>query len=237
MNLLGVALVVDNSDPTLQEQKNSLKTVGIDTFRVSTMNAAITRIVKEESYRCVIINEDSVQNFWDLLELLCAVARIHVFITTHSFSKEKQTEAMRRGADAYVMFGETVKVDADCCVQHLRTPCRRAYLPVRPFPVLYCSNIVLSEEYHSVFVGDTEAILTRKEFDILRLFMSNVGIVLTFEKIYREVWGVGHEDNSHKQVWNHVYTLRIALKKVDKECNPIVSISGVGYRFISKCNQ
>jgi two-component system KDP operon response regulator KdpE len=83
-----------------------------------------------------------------------------------------------------------------------------------------------------VTVGGKEVKLSKIEYDLLRLLARHAGKVLTHRQILQEVWGPGHENDTH---YLRVY---IAHLREKLEANPespefILTELGVGYRFIA----
>ncbi len=73
--------------------------------------------------------------------------------------------------------------------------------------------------------------LSKIEYDLLRQLVRHAGKVLTHRQILREVWGPGHENDTH---YLRVY---IAHLREKLEANPelpelILTELGVGYRFL-----
>lgn len=65
--------------------------------------------------------------------------------------------------------------------------------------------------------------LNRKEFELLKYFMSNPGIVLSRESILTEVWG--YETGETRTLDNHVARLRkLGIPRIE-------TVFGVGYKF------
>ena len=69
--------------------------------------------------------------------------------------------------------------------------------------------------------------LTFKEYELLRLFLSNLGIVLTREVIMDAVWGMDFAGES-RTVDMHIKTLR---KKLKEAGNLIITVRNVGYKL------
>ena len=80
---------------------------------------------------------------------------------------------------------------------------------------------------HEVTISGTPVELTLKEFDLLRLFMENVGIVFTREEILNLVWGLDYLGET-RTVDVHIGTLR---SKLGKASNYISTVRGVGYKM------
>ena len=80
---------------------------------------------------------------------------------------------------------------------------------------------------HMVTVNGEEITLTYKEFELLCMFLKNRGIVLSRDKILRNVWGYEF-DGENRTVDVHIRSLRTKLK----ECGGLIeTVRGVGYRI------
>lgn len=66
--------------------------------------------------------------------------------------------------------------------------------------ILQVENITLDHERHMVFVDDKPVELTFKEYELLRLLMTNPSVVLSREVIMRHVWGTEFEWESQVPV-------------------------------------
>lgn len=93
---------------------------------------------------------------------------------------------------------------------------------------LCVDGIVLDESKHIVTVDDEPIDLTLKEFDLLALFMKNVGRALTREIIFSTVWGEDYAIET-RTVDVHIATLRTKLKRAGEL---IKTVRGVGYKLI-----
>lgn len=72
--------------------------------------------------------------------------------------------------------------------------------------------------------------LSPKEYDLLRLLVLSAGQVLTHRHILREIWGAGHEGDTH---YLRVLIGHLRQKLNDSPGRParIRTVPGVGYRF------
>ena len=84
---------------------------------------------------------------------------------------------------------------------------------------------MLDREKHSVMVGKEPVELTYKEYELLKLLMTNAGIVTTRELILDRVWGIDFEGES-RTLDMHIKTLRQKLKE---EGSLIKTVRNVGY--------
>lgn len=88
-------------------------------------------------------------------------------------------------------------------------------------------DVCLDEEKHRVLVGSENCELTYKEYELLKLLMTNAGIVTTREDILEKVWGTNFEGES-RTLDMHIKTLRQKLKESG---SMIKTVRNVGYIF------
>lgn len=92
---------------------------------------------------------------------------------------------------------------------------------------LTAGRIVLKEKEHTVLVDGSPVELTHKEFEMLRLFMKNPGIVLSRDTLMRDIWGVDYIGET-RTVDMHIKTLR---RKLGTAGGQIKTVIGAGYRL------
>lgn len=104
--------------------------------------------------------------------------------------------------------------------------------------VLSISGLELYPDRRKAYCNHIELNLTAKEYDLLYLFISNMGRVLTYGQIYQQVWGEDSFGNEKNILACHVYNLR---KKIDAaspgESIVLRCIREIGYCFESKQDQ
>ena len=96
--------------------------------------------------------------------------------------------------------------------------------------VLTIGEIMLSDKEHLVTVNGEKVVLTFKEFEILKLFMNNPGIVFSRDRLLSEVWGIDYLGES-RTVDKHIKTLR---QKLGNAGSLIETVIGVGYKMEGK---
>ena len=91
--------------------------------------------------------------------------------------------------------------------------------------MLVLDELRIDHERHMVHVGEKAVELTFKEYELLRLLVSNVGVVMSRENIMIHVWGTDFEGES-RTVDMHIKTLR---QKLGDMGGRIKTIRNVGY--------
>lgn len=90
---------------------------------------------------------------------------------------------------------------------------------------LVLDELCIDHERHVVYVGEKQVELTFKEYELLRLLVSNVGVVMSRENIMIHVWGTDFEGES-RTVDMHIKTLRQKLGDMGAR---IKTVRNVGY--------
>lgn len=93
--------------------------------------------------------------------------------------------------------------------------------------VLRYKNIYLDQDRRICLVDGKNVELTYKEYELLRLFLSNLGIVLTREVIMETVWGTDYAGES-RTIDMHIKTLR---KKLGEAGSLVITVRNVGYKL------
>ena len=93
--------------------------------------------------------------------------------------------------------------------------------------IITIGNVCLNEEKHCVTVENELCELTYKEYELLKVLMTNVGSVTTREEILSRVWGTDFEGES-RTLDMHIKTLR---QKLGESGSMIKTVRNVGYIF------
>lgn len=91
--------------------------------------------------------------------------------------------------------------------------------------LLKAGVIVLDRERHTVTVDGRPVELTYKEYELLKLLLTNTGIVTTREVILDRIWGTDFEGES-RTLDMHIKTLR---QKLGEAGGMIKTVRNVGY--------
>ena len=135
--------------------------------------------------------------------------------------------ALDAGADDYV----TKPFNTDELLARLRAALRRSS-KTEEAAVVHAKNLVVDLATRRVTVGGRDVKLSKIEYDLLRLLARHAGKVLTHRQILQEVWGPGHENDTH---YLRVYIAHLREKLESNLDSPVIILTelGVGYRFIA----
>ncbi|MGB3589296.1 MAG: response regulator transcription factor [Tunicatimonas sp.] len=96
--------------------------------------------------------------------------------------------------------------------------------------LLQQGGLTLDTIKHKVILNGNVIELTAKEFDLLKLFMQEVGRTFTREELLSKVWGYSYGGYEHT-VNSHINRLRLKIEQNPANPNYILTVWGVGYKF------
>jgi len=148
-----------------------------------------------------------------------------IIMLTALDAPEEKVAGLRCGADDYL----TKPFGFDELIARIEALHRRAtgYISNELDSLLVVGNITFDRNSMRVEVDNTAVELSKKERDMLVLFMSNVGRVLSRERILNSVWGTNQDPQTNVV---DVYVARIR-RKIGGDTDRIVTIRNVGYRM------
>jgi two-component system alkaline phosphatase synthesis response regulator PhoP len=103
----------------------------------------------------------------------------------------------------------------------------RRTMPKKDARILRVGKLELNMGEHTVFADGERVGLTLKEYELLRIFMDNPGIVFTRNQLLQSVWGTDYVGET-RTVDVHMATLRAKLGICG---DYIETVRGVGYRM------
>ena len=150
-----------------------------------------------------------------------ALREIPVIMATAKGAEYDKIQGLDLGADDYLAkpFGVMELVSR---VKAVLRRCRP-----QPAAVLCCGGLVVDEQEHTVTADGVRVVLTYKEYQLLRLFLSHPGTAFTRDQLMEQVWGMDFYGES-RTVDMHIRTLR---QKLGVYGEHIETVRSVGYRW------
>ena len=147
---------------------------------------------------------------------------IPVIMATAKGTEFDKVQSLDLGADDYLVkpFGMMEMVSR---VKAVLRRCK----PREDVGLLRLDELVLNKNEHTVTISGERINLTYKEYELLKLFMSNPGVAFSREKLLQKVWNTDYVAES-RTVDMHIRTLR---QKLGAYGSVIETIRNVGYRL------
>ena len=147
---------------------------------------------------------------------------IPVIMATAKGTEMDKIGGLNSGADDYLVkpFGVMEMV------ARVKAVLRRT-TKVVPTDDITVGAITLKEKEHKVIIEGKKIELTFKEFEMLKLFMENSGLVFSRDRLMSEIWGMDYIGET-RTVDMHIKTLR---QKLGNAGGQIKTVIGVGYRL------
>ena len=148
--------------------------------------------------------------------------RLPIIMVTAKTTEIDKVKGLDMGADDYL----TKPFGVMELISRVKALMRRSS-GLQEDTLLQFQELVMDLEKHRVSVQGEPVELTFKEFELLRIFMQNAGIVLQRETLMNKVWGTDYEGES-RTLDMHIKTLR---QKIGTYGNHIKTVRNVGYRL------
>lgn len=149
-------------------------------------------------------------------------AEVPVIMETAKETEYDKVVALDLGADDYL----TKPFGMMEMVSRVRAVLRRTSKEEKKQD-LKLNELEINTSRHIVYVNGKEVYLTLKEYDLLKLFMENIGRAFTRDQLLSSVWGTEYVGET-RTVDVHIGTLRTKLGSAG---DYIKTIRGVGYRM------
>jgi len=147
---------------------------------------------------------------------------IPVIMATAKGSEYDKVQSLDLGADDYLVkpFGMMEMVS------RVKAVLRRSQ-PKQNNRLLQLDELVVDLDQHTVAISGERIALTYKEYELLKLFLSQPGVAFTREQLLQKIWNTDYISES-RTVDMHIRTLR---QKLGSYGNIIETVRNVGYRL------
>ena len=147
---------------------------------------------------------------------------VPIIMVTAKTTELDRVKGLDRGADDYL----TKPFGVMELISRVKALLRRS-MQNHEIKQMKVGEIELNDEKRQVKVSGEPITLTYKEYELLKMLMSNTGIVLQREDIMVRIWGMDYEGES-RTLDMHIKTLR---HKLGDSCKKIRTVRNVGYQL------
>lgn len=162
----------------------------------------------------------------EVLERLRSWSNVPVIILSVVASENEKVRLLQAGADDYVVkpFGMAE------LLARSEAALRRYFKSATENPVVVAGPLSVDLVARTVSLNKSQVKLTRKEYRLLHILATHVGLVVTHDQLLKDIWTGNQREN--------IQYLRILVRKLRQkiETDPnhphlLVTESGVGYRL------
>jgi two-component system, OmpR family, KDP operon response regulator KdpE len=162
----------------------------------------------------------------EVLERLRSWSNVPVIVLSVESNEDEKVRLLQAGADDYVVkpFGMAE------LLARSEAALRRYFKTATESPVVTAGPLSIDLVGRTVTLHKKQISLTRKEYRLLHILATHVGLVVTHDQLLKEIWTGNQRDN--------IQYLRILVRKLRQkiETDPnhprlLVTESGVGYRL------
>ncbi|MBR6874414.1 MAG: response regulator transcription factor [Ruminococcus sp.] len=148
---------------------------------------------------------------------------VPIFIISARIDKNDKLNGLITGADDYI----EKPFDIDLLLAKIAGLFRRRY----SLDELRCGELTINRAEKTAFLRGEKLEMTAKEYELLLLLAENPGKTLTKEYIFSYIWGSDSE-SEQQTLTVHIKRLREKLERDPKKPEHIVTVWGVGYKFL-----
>lgn len=148
---------------------------------------------------------------------------VPIFILSARTDKNDKLNGLITGADDYI----EKPYDIDLLLAKITGVFRRRY----SLDELRCGELTLNRAERTASLAGMLLEMTAKEYELLLLLCENIGKTLTKEYIFSYIWGSDSE-SEQQTLTVHIKRLREKLERDPKKPEHILTVWGVGYKFV-----
>ncbi len=220
---MAVIYIVEDDRNILEIETFALKNAGyeVEGFRNGALfGAAMERRIPALVILDIMLPDADGLSILRNLRARTATKDLPVIMVTAKTTELDKVKGLDSGADDYM----TKPFGVMELISRVKALLRRMPEPQQEHFLEY-NGIRMDVSKRSVKVAGKSCELTYKEFELLKLFLSNVGIVISRDRILDKIWGTDYEGES-RTIDMHVKNLR---QKLGEEGKSIKTIRNVGY--------
>ena len=219
-------LIVEDERMLAESMAGHLNKDGFVTEIVFSYHDAFEKI-HLYAYDCIVIDINLPDGLgFDIVEALKKIkATCGIIVVSARNALEDKIKSLEIGADDYL----TKPFHISELNARIKSILRRRHFDGKN--EIMFQEISVDFNTRTVKVHQSEVVLSKKEFDLLIFFLSNIDMALTKSAIAEHLWGDNMDSaDSFDILYSHIKNLR--KKLADKGCNDYInSIYGIGYKF------
>lgn len=226
-------LVVDDEQNILDVVRAYLEKEGFEVITAMDGEATLDICNKEAIHLIVLDLMLPKITGEEVCSRIRSTSSVPIIMLTAKVEEDEKIEGISIGADDYLTKPFSVRE----LVVRVRALLRRAYKDFAPMAdILTFNNGDLEVDIKKMVVKKQNEIvsLTSNEFKILTVFLMNSEQVISRERLVEKAFGIDYE-GFDRTVDTYIKNIRQKIESNPKEHSYIVTVYGIGYKFVPKC--
>ena len=220
-------LIVDDEIDIAELISEVLKSEGYETIIKNNGTSAIEAVSKNKFDLILLdIMMPDISGI-DVLKSIRDQATCPIIFVTAKTQINDKIYGLNIGADDYI----TKPFELDELLARVKAHIRRDNRPALTSNIIKIGDIELNKESYQVTKKGQSINLSTKEFELLSYLMTNAGKTLSKEEIYNSVWQTEYGD-----IGTVAVNIKMLRNKIDPEEKYIITIWGLGYKFVKNIN-
>lgn len=221
---MALIYIVEDDKNILEIESFALKNSGYDTRGFATAKEfykALNDFLPDLILLDIMLPDEDGLSILKKLRSDVKTKSLPIILVTAKTTEIDKVKGLDSGADDYM----TKPFGVMELISRVKALLRRALAGASDASVYEFMEIVMDVDKRLITVSGETCDLTYKEYELLKLFMANPGIVIKRERILEKIWGTDFEGES-RTIDMHIKNLRQKLKTAGKY---IKTIRNVGY--------
>jgi len=223
---VATVLVVDDDPQIRRVLRTALIEHGYEATDARNGEEAIERLREEKPALIILDMNMPGMNGIETCRTIRSTSTVPIIILTVRDSEADKIEALDAGADDYV----TKPFSSPELLARVRAALRRSTKFSEEMQVVRFDNVEINFNLRRVYVGNREARLTPKEFELLQYMVAHANVPIPHTKLLQSVWG---EDQGGEVEHLRVFINQLRKKIEKNPSNPkyLLTEPWIGYRF------
>ncbi|ATW23867.1 response regulator transcription factor [Candidatus Formimonas warabiya] len=221
-------LIVDDEENIVSLIEYNLKNAGFQTIAAYDGRKAVTMAREQRPDLIVLDVMLPGMDGFDVVRELRKESNVPVLMLTARAEEFDRVLALELGADDYLIKPFSTRE----LVARVKAILRRVTSEPREEEkaVIKAGPITVDVERHEVHVDEKEIQLTAKEYELLKLLVTNRGRVFSREKLLEQLWDYDYFGDT-RTIDVHMRHLREKIEQDSANPRYLKTIRGVGYKF------
>lgn len=222
-------LIVDDEENIIELIDYNIKNAGFLTVSATNGNDALN-LAKEENPDLIILDVmlPGLDGF-EVVRGLRKFSTVPILMLTARTEEFDRVLGLELGADDYLTKPFSVRE----LVARVKAILRRSNGDSKQeeeTSLIKVGSFTIDEEKHKVFLNNQEIQLTAKEYELLKLLVTNKGRVFSRDKLLEQLWDYDYFGDT-RTIDVHIRHLREKIEKHSGNPQCLKTVRGVGYKF------